>query len=103
MTKRTAFLLGVVVALAIPASAGAATPASGTVSPTAKKATATGTITDPLGAYDLAAFFAGGTTVRGQDTCKGAVCDPYPLTVNGGRELRIVVDAPTAENVSLDV
>ena len=41
--------------------------------------------------------------MRGQDTCKGTVCDPYTLTVDGGRELRIVVDTPTAENVSLDV
>jgi hypothetical protein len=104
MSQRTAFLLGVLAALAIPTSAVAATPSSGSVSPTAQKTTATGTIADPLGAYDLTAFFNGGTQVHGQDTCNAPYCDVYTLDVApGGQQLRIVADAPHADNVSMDV
>jgi hypothetical protein len=104
MSHRTGFLLGVLVALAIPTSALAATPSSGSVSPTAQTATATGSVADPLGAYDLTAFFNGGTTVHGQNTCQAPACDVYKLDVApGGNQLRIVVDAPHADNVSMDI
>lgn len=104
MSHRTAFLLGVLAALAIPTSAIAATPSSGTISPSAKKTTATGTITDPFGSYDLVMFFNGGTTVRGNDTCTAPACETFTLTVaSGGKELRIIADAPASANVSMDI
>jgi hypothetical protein len=104
MSQRTGFLLGVLAALAIPTSASAATPDSDSVSPQNQKTTATGTITDPIGAYDLAMFYWGGTSVRGQETCNTPVCDTFTLNVaEGGQELRIVADAPNSDNVSLDI
>lgn len=104
MSQRTVFLLGVLAALAIPSSALAATPSSGSVSPTSRQATATGSVTDPLGVYDLAAYSYGDTKVRGQDTCKAPACDIYTLNVaSGGKQLRIVADAPGSDNVSMDI
>src|SRR4051794_36571905 len=104
MSHRTAFLLSLLVAVAIPASAGAATPASGSLSPSARKATTTGTITDPIGAYDIGTFFYGSTAVRGNETCNQPICDVYTLKVaDGGNQLRIVTDAPNAVNVAMDI
>jgi hypothetical protein len=104
MSHRTAFLLAALVAVAIPASAGAATPESGTVSPDARQTTTKGTVNDPLGVYDLAAFYYGSTSVRGNETCNQPVCDTYTLNVaDGGFQLRINVNAPASENVSLDI
>lgn len=104
MNHRPLALAAALVALALPTTAVAATPDHGSIAPGSAKTTWSGTITDPIGAYDLAAFFAGSTMVRGQETCAAVVCDPYKLTVGpGGRELRIVVDAPDADNVSMEI
>jgi hypothetical protein len=97
-------LIGVLAALALPCSAVAATPEAGTVSPTAKTTTWTGSVNDPLGAYDLAMFFNESTAVRGNETCLGVVCDVYTLEVaEGGQEIRFVFDAPGADNLSVDL
>lgn len=102
--RHSVVVLLALVALTLPAGAQAATPASGAVSPTQKSTAWSGTITDPIGAYDLVMFFNGGTSVRGNETCASVVCDTYMLDVaDGARELRVVADAPDSDNVSMDV
>lgn len=96
-------------ALAIPAAAPAATPESATLNTdtrAAMKVTWTGSITDPVDAYDLGMFFGdgivnSGTYVRGNDTCMQPYCDVFKLTVpEGANELRFIETADDADNIT---
>lgn len=102
---RTPIALAALAALALPAAATAATPESGAVSPETRKVSWSGTIVDPLGTYDLVAFFIGSTQVQGQETCGRVVCDDFTLTVpEGAQEIRIrAAGDSAAQNVSMDI
>jgi hypothetical protein len=103
MNVRMPVLLSLAAALALPTAATAATPSSGKVSPTAKTVSWSGDINDPLGVFDLAAFYYGSTNVRGNETCTPPVCDTFTLDVaNGGYGLLLKVDAPQSDNVSVE-
>jgi hypothetical protein len=98
---RKPLLLGVLIALALPATSLADTK---TVSADAKKATFAGTVDDPaFGLYDLALFFNEGTEVRGQSVCAEPVCDTHTLTVGpDGAELELHA-VSSAYNLSLEI
>jgi hypothetical protein len=98
---RKPLLLGVLIALALPASSLADTK---TVSADAKKATFAGTISDPaFGLYDLVMFFNDGTEVRGQSACVEPACETHTLTVGpGGAELELHA-VSDANNLSLEI
>src|SRR4051812_6721055 len=102
MSHRKSSLIAVLAAvLAIPAAANAA---EATVNATAKTGHLTGSINEPVGAYDLVGFFNGGTEVGGQTTCLSApVCDSHTLHVGAdGAELKL--DATSdADNLSLEL
>jgi type 1 fimbria pilin len=88
MSHRKTILLAALAALAVPASASAATA---TVNATTKTAHLTGTITsDYFGAYEAAVWFNGGTSVHGQNTCISPNCDEHTLTVGpDGAQLKL--------------
>jgi hypothetical protein len=90
-------------AIAAAATAGtaiAATPESGTVGPTTERTDWTGTVSDPLGAYDIGTFFYGETA----GTCVAPVCDTFTLTVEGGGStLYLEIDAAQSENVAVEI
>src|SRR3954466_9957080 len=96
-------LLGALAALALPGAASAATPDTAKVSPTAKTASWTGDIEDPLGLYDLAIFYQGSTTVQKNETCMAPYCDVFTLDVaDGGTALNVKIDAPDRKSTRLN-
>jgi hypothetical protein len=99
MNLRKMVLLGVLATLSI---SGVALAATGSVDATKKTATFSGTITtDPVGLYEIAVFFNGGTAVNGQNTCAQPQCDEHTLTVGpDGAQLKL--DA-TSDAYSLDL
>ena len=104
MKIHTTSLLGAFAALALPATAAAATPDTAKVGPTAKTAAWTGDITEPFGAYDLLIFSQGDTTLGGQETCMAPYCDVFTLDVaDGGTALNVKIDAPDSDNLAVEV
>jgi X-Pro dipeptidyl-peptidase len=102
MTRRL-LLAAALLALALPASAGAAEPAAATISAESPATSWHGTVTGGYASYAaLVLAEAGGA--EGSVPCVAPSCDSYALTVAGGpRRVQIVVRSPQTEIVSVRV
>ena len=100
MNLRKMVPLAVLVAAALPATAGAAT---GSVNATSKTASFSGTITDPTQLYDLIGFFNESTEVGPLATCMAPYCEEHTLTVGpDGAELLLEATSD-AYNLDLEI